>query len=259
MGRTAYSPDPAMVPLLRRRQFFVGRGAAVDVGGSQPRRRFWASALVLIAVAVGLAGAHAGAASAGGPKPDPPPIKHAPPPPPPPRPAPPPPVVPPAPPPPPPPIAYRAPPAGPTTAQVLAAQRAAARVKAARQKAQRLKKQRKAARLASAMRAAKAKARQRAKARRLALARRVSGPSEHDTTRDAGASADDSKSMAEPFLVVATLGALLVLGLGLVPSSFVPRSRISAVIEEYHGDFMLVGVAVLLSVGIALAVTVLTQ
>jgi hypothetical protein len=81
----------------------------------------------------------------------------------------------------------------------------------------------------------------------------------HETTRDAGPSAGDSKNIAEPFLVVATLGALLVLGLGLVPSSLVPRSRMSAVIEEHHGDFMLVGVAVLLSVGIALAVTLLTQ
>jgi hypothetical protein len=143
----------------------------------------------------------------------------------------------------------------------LAAQRAAARVKAARQKAQRLKKQRKAARLASARRVAKAKAkaRQRAKARRLELARRLSAPSEHETTRDGGASAGDSMSKAEPVVVVATLGALLVLGLGLVPSSVVPRSRMSAVIEEHHGDFTLVGVAVLLSVGIALAVTLLTK
>jgi multidrug efflux pump subunit AcrA (membrane-fusion protein) len=142
----------------------------------------------------------------------------------------------------------------------LAAQRAAARVKAARQKAQRLKKQRKTARLASARAAkAKAKARQRAKARRLELARRLSAPSEHGTTRDGGASAGDSMSKAEPVVVVATLGALLVLGLGLVPSSVVPRSRMTAVIEEHHGDFTLVGVAVLLSVGIALAVTLLTK
>ena len=53
-------------------------------------------------------------------------------------------------------------------------------------------------------------------------------------------------------------GGRALLGLGLVPTSMVPRSRMSAVIEEHHDNFTLVGIAVLLSVGIALAVTLIT-
>jgi hypothetical protein len=204
---------------------------------------------------IGLSGTSASAFAAG-PKPDPPPVKRAPPPPPPPRPAPPPPPA--YVPPPPPPPVYQAPPSGPTATQVLAAQRAAARVKAARQKAQRLKRQRKAARIAAARRDAKFKARQQATSRRLELPHRVSASSTYEATRDGGAYAGDSIKETLPFVGVATLGALLLLGLGLVPTSMVPRSRMSEVIEEYQDHFTLVGVAVLLSVGVALAVTLMT-
>jgi hypothetical protein len=203
-------------------------------------------------VLIGLAGTSASAFAAG-PKPDPPPVKRVPPPPPPPtyyQP-------------PPPPPAYQAPalPSGPTAAQVLAAKQAAARAKAAeRAKAQRLEEQRlknRAARLAAAKRRA-AKTRQRAAAARLAAARQVASSSEHQPDRSGGSSLDKDAPIV-PVLAFTALGALLILGLGLVPSTAVPRSRMSAVLEEHHGHFTLLGGMVLLSVAVFSALTLLTK
>ena len=163
MGQKAYSSGPnGLFPSPDDRAIVEGvlsrcGGAEVGVEG-QPKRRLRAGAFALTALLIGLAGTSASAFAAG-PKPDPPPVKRAPPPPPP-RPAPPPPptYVQPQP---PPPALYRAPPSGPTAAQILAARRAAAQAKAARQaKAQRLKKlkrERRAARLAAAARVTKAR------------------------------------------------------------------------------------------------------
>jgi hypothetical protein len=218
------------------------------------------SAFALVAVLAGLAGTSSSAFAAG-PKPDPPPIKRAPPPPPAPRPAPPPPPVYQAPP--PPPAVYQAPPSGPTAAQILAAQRAAARAQAAkRAKAQRLKKQRlmeqrikrqkRAARIAAEGRAERA--RQRAAASlltRQTLATSVAAPAR-------GSSSGESPPVL-PILALTTLGALLILGLGLVPSTAVPRSRMSAVLEEHHGHFTLLGGVALLAVAIFFTLTLLTK
>jgi hypothetical protein len=209
------------------------------------------NAFALFTVLAGLAGTSS-SAFASGPKPDPPPIKRAPPPPPAPRPAPPPPPVFQAPP--PPPAVYQAPPSGPTAAQILAAQRAAARAKAAkRAKAQRLKKQRlreqrierekRAAGLSADKRAASA--RQRAAARlltRQTLATSVAAPAR-------------GSSSVVPILALTTLGALLILGLGLAPPT---GSRMSAVLEEHHVHLTLIG-AFLLSVAVSLALTLLTK
>lgn len=212
------------------------------------------SAFALVA---GLAGTSSSAFAAG-PKPDPPPIKRAPPPPPP-RPAPPPPPVYQAPP--PPAAVYQAPPSGPTAAQILAAERAAARAKAAkRAKAQRLKKQRlreqrikrekRAAGLAAERRAESA--RQRAAA---SLLSRQTLPTSA-TTPARGSSANDSRPVT--ILALTTLGALLIVGLGLVPSTAVPWSR-PAVLEELHGYFTLLGGMVLLGVATFVTVTLLAK
>jgi hypothetical protein len=216
------------------------------------------SALALFAVLAGLAGTSS-SAFAGGPKPDPPPIKHAPPPPPPPRPAPPPPVYQ-APPPPP---VYQAPPSGPTAAQILAAQGAAARAKAAeRAKAQRLKKQRlREQRIKRQKRAARVAAEKRAERARLRAAASLLTRQTLATSAAAparGSSSGESPPVL-PILALTTLGALLILGLGLVPSTAVPRSRMSAVLEEHHGHFTLLGGVALLAVAIFFTLTLLTK
>lgn len=207
------------------------------------------SALAVFAVLAGLTGTSSSAFAAG-PKPDPPPVKRAPPPPPPPRPAPPPPPV--YQPPPPPPVVYQAPPSGPTAAQILAAQRAAARAKAAK-RAQRLKKQRlMEQRIKRQKRADRARLRAAASLlTRQALATSVAAPAR-------GSSSGGSPSIV-PILALTTLGALLILGLGLVPSTAVPRSRLSAVLEEHHGHFTLLGGVALLTVAIVFTLTLLTK
>jgi hypothetical protein len=212
------------------------------------------SVLALFAVLAGLAGTSSSAFAAG-PKPDPPPIKRAPPPPPPPRPAPPPPPV--YQPPPPPPVVYQAPPSGPTAAQIIAAQRAAARAKAQRLKNQRLREQRirrqkRAARLAAEKRAERARLRAAASLlTRQTLATSVAAPARRS-------SSGGSPSVV-PILALTTLGSLLILGLGLVPSTAVPRSRLSAVLEEHHGHFTLLGGVALLTVAIVFTLTLLTK
>jgi hypothetical protein len=213
-------------------------------------------------VVIGLVGTSASAFAAG-PKPDPPPVKRVLPPPPPARPAPPPPPTYYQPPPPPPVYQAPAPPSGPTAAQVLAAKQAAARAKAAKRahaerlKQQRLKKQRTAARLAAAKQRA-ARTRERAAAARIAAARQVAGSSEHQRDRG-GSSSLDKDAPIVPVLAFTALGALLLLGLGLVPATAVPRSRMSAVLEEHHGHFTLLGGMVLLSVAVFSALTLLTK
>ena len=211
----------------------------------QPKRRLRACAFALTALLIGLAGTSASAFAAG-PKPDPPPVKRAPPPPPP-RPAPPPPptYVQPQP---PPPALYRAPPSGPTAAQILAAQRDAARAKAARQaKAQRLKRlkrERRAARLAAATRVTKARE----------GAHQISATSASQTHPGVGTSDHNSVSLVVLIAAVTMLWAVLVTGLGLVS-----RSRMSAVLEEHHVHFAFVGGMVLFSVAVFSALTILTK
>ena len=118
-------------------------------------------------------------------------------------------------------------------------------------------KQRTAARLAAAKQRA-VRTRQRAAAARLAAARQVASSSEHQPTRSGGSSLDKDAPIV-PVLAFTALGALLILGLGLVPSTAVPRSRMSAVLEEHHGHFTLLGGMVLLSVAVFSALTLLTK
>jgi hypothetical protein len=73
-----------------------------------------------------------------------------------------------------------------------------------------------------------------------------------------GSSSGDSPPVL-PILALTTLGALLILGLGLVPSTAVPRSRMSAVLEEHHGHFTLLGGVALLTVAIVFTLTLLTK
>lgn len=232
------------------------RGAAVGVGG-QPSARFWANAFVLIAVLFGFAGTSS-SALAGGPKPDPPPIKHAPPPPPPVYQPPPPAYVPP--PPAPPPVTYQAPPSGPTAAQILAAQRAAARAKAAKRAKARLKKQRLLQlRIQRQQREAKLAAERRTDIARLRAAASLLTRRTLASSAEAPARGSDKDLPVVPILALTTLGALFILGLGLVPSTAVPRSRMSAVLEEHHGHFTLVGGMVLLGAAIFLTLTLLAK
>lgn len=62
-----------------------------------------------------------------------------------------------------------------------------------------------------------------------------------------------------PVLAFTALGALLILGLGLVPSTAVPRSRMSAVLEEHHGHFTLLGGVGLIGVAVFFALSLLTS
>jgi hypothetical protein len=75
---------------------------------------------------------------------------------------------------------------------------------------------------------------------------------------DRGSSSGGSPPLV-PILALTTLGALLILGLGLVPSTAVPRSRMSPVLKELHGHFTLVGGMVLLSVAVFSALTLLAK
>jgi hypothetical protein len=211
------------------------------------------SVLALFAVLAGLAGTNSPAFAAG-PKPDPPPTK----PPPPPRPAPPPPTV--YQPPPPPPV-YQAPapPPGPTAAEIRVAHRAEARAKAARRpKAQRLKKQwLREQRIKRQKRAARLAEAARLRAAASLRSRQTLATSAGSSAR--GSSDGDSGSVV-PILALTALGyALLILGLGLVPSTAVPRSRMFAVLGEHHGQFTLLGGTVLLVVAIFFALTLLAN
>jgi hypothetical protein len=129
-------------------------------------------------------------------------------------------------------------------------------VKRAKKRARQLKKQRllkrerRAARLATAEQRAE-KARKRAAAQRLILARQVAAASQSRP-------ADRGHSIV-PVLALTILGALLMLGLGFVPSTAVPRSRVSAVLEEHHGHFTLVGGMILLGVAVFFALTLVTR
>jgi len=88
----------------------------------------------------------------------------------------------------------------------------------------------------------------------LATARRLAASSEPEP------SFGRSKSVPfVPVLVFTAIGALLIFGLGFVPSTAVPRSRMSAVLEEHHGHFTLLGGVVLLSVAVFCALTFLTE
>jgi hypothetical protein len=121
---------------------------------------------------------------------------------------------------------------------------------------QRLQKERRAARLAAAKRRA-TKARLRAAAEQLATARRIAASSEPRPSQ--GGSSLDKNVPIVPVLAFTALGALLILGLGLVPSTAVPRSRMSAVLEEHHGHFTLLGGVALIGVAVFFALSLLTR
>lgn len=204
-------------------------------------------------LATGLVAVDGVAASSTAPRPDPPPVKKTPPPSPRPDYRTPPPVYQ-APPPvyqaPPPPTAVAEPPpaSGPTAAQVLAAQRAVARAKAAR-RAARLKKQRRearrkqaAARLAAATRAAEKRE----------LARRDA------STRVAWDAADGDRA-ALPFVGAATVAALIILGIGLVPAQVVPWYRMSVALENHREHLTLGAGIALLGAAISFALTLLSS
>jgi hypothetical protein len=133
----------------------------------------------------------------------------------------------------------------------------AQRANAERLKKQRLIKQkRRAARLAAAKRRA-AEAWQRAALERPAAARQVAAAWQAGSGGGGGFVATDSPNVR--VLALTALGAFLILGLGLVPSTGVPRSRISAALEEHRGHFTLVGGMVLLSVAVFSTLTLLTK
>ena len=118
-----------------------------------------------------------------------------------------------------------------------------------------IKQKRKAARLAAAKRRA-AEAWQRAALERPAAARQVAAAWQAGSG-GGGFVATDSPNVR--VLALTALGAFLILGLGLVPSTGVPRSRISAALEEHRGHFTLVGGMVLLSVAVFSTLTLLTK
>ena len=118
-----------------------------------------------------------------------------------------------------------------------------------------IKQKRKAARLAAAKRRA-AGARQRAAAERLGVARQVAAAWQ---SRSGGGGFEEADASNVRVLALTALGAVLILGLSLVPSPDVPRSRISALLGEHRGHFALLGGMVLLSVAVFSALTLLTK
>ena len=212
----------------------------------------WSLALALI-LAAGLVVVDGVAASSTAPRPDPPPVKKTPPPPP--RPVyrpPPPPVYQPPPPvyqaPPPPPVASRPPASsGPTAAQIQAAQRAAAQIKAAR-RAARLKKQQR-------------EARQKSAAARLAAAgaAQKSPLAQRDARIRVPLDAADGDRAALPFVVAATVAALIIFGIGLVPARAVPSYRMSVALETHRGHVALAACITLLVAAISFTLTVLSD
>jgi hypothetical protein len=60
-----------------------------------------------------------------------------------------------------------------------------------------------------------------------------------------------------PFVVAATIAALLILGLALVPAYVVPWYRMSMVLESHRQHFTLVGGMTLLSAGVFFALILL--
>jgi hypothetical protein len=144
----------------------------------------------------------------------------------------------------------------PSAAEILAASRAAARAKAAQQKAERLKKQRRAARRQRAAARRAAEARDTAAAGRLADARRTLESTK--TAGDGGVAGNDSMREAVPVVAAATIVALLMLGLGLVPEYVVSRNRITGVLERHRGDFNLVGGTALFAAAVYTVLTFLS-
>jgi hypothetical protein len=149
----------------------------------------------------------------------------------------------------PPPVYNTPPPAtGPTAAQVLAAERAAARVEAAR-RAARLKKrnQRREARMRAAA--------------KLAAASRAAGKRElarRDARTRVAWDAADGDGAALPFVAAATLAALIILGIGLVPAQVVPWYRMSVALENHRDHLALAAGIALLGVAISFALTLLS-
>jgi hypothetical protein len=102
-----------------------------------------------------------------------------------------------------------------------------------------LKKQRRAARRAAARRAAVA--RKREAARRDARARRL-----WRTARESGGT-NETVGEAVPILATATIAALLIFGLALVPAYVVPWHRMTIVLEAHREQFAVVAAMTLLA------------
>jgi hypothetical protein len=117
-----------------------------------------------------------------------------------------------------------------------------------------LKKERRAARLAAASVARQARGRT-----ATSMARRTLATSATQADRGSRALPDHLVAVVVAMMVLSGLGALLILGLGFVPSAPVPRSRLSAVLEEHHSHLTLLGGIVLLSGAISLALTLLAK
>jgi hypothetical protein len=129
---------------------------------------------------------------------------------------------------------------------VLAAQRAAARAKAAG-RAARLKKQRREARrrAATKLAATKLAAEQREAARDARTRRFLTSPR--------GGGAGEAVSMAMSFVVAATVAALVILGLALVPAYVVPWYRMSIALDDHREQFAVMGGMVLVGAGLFFA------
>ena len=126
-----------------------------------------------------------------------------------------------------------------------------------RQKAKRLKRQRRAAAAATRRAAARrvaarraAEVRKRVAARREARVRQLSR-----TPREGG---EPNEAVREA-VAVATIAALLILGLALVPAYAVPWYRMSVVLQDNREQFAIVGAMTLLGAAILLSLTFLGQ
>ncbi len=64
---------------------------------------------------------------------------------------------------------------------------------------------------------------------------------------------------AVPFVAAATIAALLILGLALVPAYAVPWYRMSVVLEDHREQFAVAGAMTLLGAAVFLSLTFLGQ
>jgi hypothetical protein len=148
----------------------------------------------------------------------------------------------------PPPVVSRPPAAsGPTAAQIRAAQRAQARANAAR-RAARLKKQRREARrerAAASLAAARA-------AQKRALAR-------GDSRTPVSWGAADGDRAALTFVAAATVAALIIFGIGLIPARAVRSYRMSVALETHRDHVALAACITLIVAAISFTLTVLSD
>jgi hypothetical protein len=85
-------------------------------------------------------------------------------------------------------------------------------------------------------------------ARARSAARRIARPV--GATAYRGGGADQSVRRAVPFVVAATIAALLILGIALVPAYVVPWYGMSIVLEHHRQHFIVVGGMTLFGAGV---------